>query len=200
MPLGSRCNRQRRGNKPQLQKCEKKIGVIGVIFDGLRAAIQNPQTRGQTLTLDSSQRDVPVYVVFLQGVSVGWGHFKVILGAVLGHFEPFAGCTLVPVLLQARAGAPETLRRGAGACQGTNLTAKRCLKAPFCGQIWSTFGKKVPCRAWERVWYSGGSKKSPMSHLGVCGVKTKWWGGPHAWGGTHPWGGGPHACGGSHVF
>ena len=37
----------------------------------------------------------------------------------------------MPVLLQAHAGARETLRPGAGACQGTNLTAKRGLKAPF---------------------------------------------------------------------
>ena len=51
--------------------------------------------------------DVPVYVVFLQGVLT------------------------VPVLLPAHAGAQETLRHAAVACQGTNLTAKRGLKAPF---------------------------------------------------------------------
>ena len=102
---------------------------------------QNAQTRGQTRTLDSSQRDVPVYVVFMQGVPVGWGHFEVILGASLGHFEPCAGCALVPVLLQAHAGAQETLRRGAGACQGTNLT-----------KMWPNL---------EYIW-----KKSPMSRVG----------------------------------
>ena len=87
-------------------------------------------------------------MVFLQG-PVGWGHFEVILGAILGHFEPFAGCTLVPVLLQAHAGAQETLRPGAGASQGTNLTAKRGLKALFVAKFGVHLGKSPMSRVGE---------------------------------------------------
>ena len=58
---------------------------------------------GQTSShTDSRQLAARFYVVFLQGsltVPVGWGHFEVILRSILGHFEPFAGCTLVQVLL-----------------------------------------------------------------------------------------------------
>ena len=80
-------------------------------------------------TLDSSQRDVPVYVVFRKGV------LTVPVGCLcqlaVWPSETLPQGVLVPVLLQAHAGAQETLRPGAGACQGTNLTAKRGLKAPF---------------------------------------------------------------------
>ena len=99
----------------------------------------------------------------------------------------------MPVLLPAHAGAQETLRQGAGPAMA-QIDRQKGPKGPFCGQIWSTFGKKVPCRAWGRVWDSGGSKKSPMSHVGECGVSekkkrlkskgspTRGEGGPHAWG------------------
>ena len=96
--------------------------------------------------------------------------------------------TLVPVL-QAHAGAQEMLRQGAVACQGTNFTAKRGLKAPFVAKFGVHLGKNVPCRAWGRVWYSGGSKKK--THVARGGVWDKREkkkrpkrerGSPHAWG------------------
>ena len=83
---------------------------------------------------------------------------------------------------RAHTGAQETLRRGAGACQGTNLTAKRGIKAPFVAKFGVHAGKKVPCRAWGRVWW--GVQKSPMSHVGECGVSEKK--GPREGGGGSP--------------
>ena len=59
----------------------------------------------------------------------------------------------MPVLLQAHAGTQETLRTGAGACQGTNLTAKRGLKAPFVAR----FGVHL-------------EKKSHVARGGGCGI------------------------------
>ena len=51
------------------------------------------------------------------------------------------------------AGAQETLRPGAVACQGTKFEG---LKAPFVAKFGVHLGKK-----------------SPMSHVGVCGVSEK---------------------------
>ena len=58
------------------------------------------------------------------------------------------GVLSVPVLIQAHAWVQETLRLAAIACQGTNLTAKRGLKAPFVAK----FGVHL--------------EKSPMSRVG----------------------------------
>ena len=80
----------------------------------------------------------------------------------------------MPVLLQAHAGAKETLRPGAGACQGTNLTTKRGLKAPFVAKFGVHLGKKSPMsRVGGGCGIVGGPKKSPMSQLRVCGVSEK---------------------------
>ena len=76
------------------------------------------------------------------------------------------------MLLQAHAGAQETLRQGAVACQD-KIDRQKGPKGPYCGQIWSAFGKKVPGRAWGRVWYSGGSQKKSHVALGVLWGKRK---------------------------
>ena len=93
----------------------------------------------------------------------------------------------MPVLLPAHAGAQETLRLAAVACQCPNLTYKRGLKAPFVAKLGVRLRKKVLCRAWGRVGYSGGSKKkSHVARGGVRGNRKKKEarvreGGPHAW-------------------
>ena len=79
----------------------------------------------------------------------------------------------MPVLLQAHAGAQETLRPGAGACKGTNLTAKRGLKAPFVAKFGVHLEKKTHVARGGRCGIVGGPKKSPMSHVGECGVSEK---------------------------
>ena len=93
---------------------------------------QNIGTGGQTRTLDSSQRDVPVCETFPQGVLV------------------------VPVLVPATPGRKRRSARGTVACQGTKFDRQKGPKGPFCGQIWSAFGKK-----------------SPMSRVGEGGVSEK---------------------------
>ena len=80
---------------------------------------------------------------------------------------------MVPVLLPAHAGAQETLRTGAVACQGTNLTAKRCLKAPFVAKFGVDLEKKSHDARGGGCGIVGGPKKSPMPHLGVWGKRKK---------------------------
>ena len=100
------------------------------------------KTRDQQRTLDNSQRDVPVCVVFLQGVLT----------------------------------VPGLLRPSAGACQGTNLTAKRGPKAPFVAKFGVHLEKKVPCRAWVRVEYSEGVLGAILRFLEAFGVRLAYFG------------------------
>ena len=91
----------------------------------------------------------------LGGLSAGCTHCA---SGLSGQVRPALS---VPVL--AHAGAQETLRAGAVAYQGTNLTAKRGLKGLFVAKFAVHLGKKVLCRAWGRVWYSWGSQNK--SHV-----------------------------------
>ena len=117
-------------------------------------------------TLDSSQRDVPVYVVFLQGVLT-------VPGGCLCQWAVWPSETFPQGVLWCQCSSrptQECKRRSARVpcLPGHKFVRQKGPKGPFCGQIWSTFGKKVPCRAWGRVWYSGGSKKK--SHVALGGV------------------------------
>ena len=124
----------------------------------LRGCPQKSQTRGQTRTLyssrqDSRQRDVPVYT----GCLCQWA---VCASGLSGQVRPFRG-------VYSGASAPPGPRRGARdappGCRslpGTNLTASQTgPRGPFVAKFGVHLGKTVPCRAWGRVWYSGGSKK-----------------------------------------
>ena len=79
----------------------------------------------------------------------------------------------MPVLLQAHAGAQETLRQGDGACQGTNLTAKRGLKAPFVAKFGVHLEKRSLVARGGGCGFVWGSKKKSHVALGGCGVIEK---------------------------
>ena len=74
---------------------------------------------------------------------------------------------MVPVLVPATQGRNRRSARVPWPARAPNLTAK------FVAKFGVQLGKKVPCRAWGRVGYSGGPKKSPMPHVGECGVSEK---------------------------
>ena len=85
---------------------------------------------------------MPVCVAFLQGV----------LTVPVGCLDLSAECARGASARPGQAGAQETLRPGTVACQDTKFDRQKGPKGPFCGQIWSAFGKKSPM---SRVWEGG---------------------------------------------